>query len=668
MQRRCRATYLPGHAAALPIAQVFVPIYVLEDPTAGHCFDVTRSHMSTGRFRYAERVDALSFVQHPPARQLFLLGKSGAGKTTFLKYLALQALDGTLAETPIYMRLKDWVDADLSLLDFIAQQFARYTDLETHTYVEEMLKDGRISLLLDGLDEIGQAGDARRRVTERLMNFSELYPACRYVIACQNTACEYGFEHFTYAEIADFDMDQIRMFVNRWFQDDSEKRAQLVSAFTKEENRALRDLGRTPLHLALLCLTFEVSPHFPERRFDLYETATEILLKRGDRSPDTADRGLSVARKRELFEHVAALAFREDNGLRQAALEKHLETHVHGEISGAAILDTLKKQQGIFTQRASGVYTFTHKTFHNYFMTRHILRMVSHPDRPTNATLTQLIQHVADDHWHEVFRLTASALDNAAPFFKAFRRAIDGLIRGDEGIEDFLWWATQKAKAVIVDVKPPALRGLYCYLDLALARPLALDHDILRARDLALALARSLDQGLALDLALDLGLNLAFALDRDLADARDRAHIRTMDRALNRVRDSIRTRAGAQAIRENVEEALDLSRALGFTDLQRALAALTIPEDEAPEEIWATFGDDVRKLMITHRGMGRDWTFTKQQSARLAAYFAANFLFVQCLNLASTRQRAANVQPAAKIQPGDDFQSLESNLLLPPGG
>jgi hypothetical protein len=195
-------------------------------------------------------------------------------------------------------------------------------------------------------------------------------------------------------------------------------------------------------------------------------------------------------------------------------------------------------------------------------------------------------------------------------------------------------------------------------LDLALACPLALDYDLLRARDLALALARALDRGLALDLALDLGLNLAFALDRDRANVRDRARARTLDRALNRVRDSVRAREAVPKIEESIQEALDLSRAMGFSDLQRALAALTIPEDDASvEETWTAFADEVRRLMITHRGMGRDWSFTKQQSVRLAAYFSANYLFVQCLDLASSGRGGV-----------EHRVSLESGLLLPPGG
>ena len=42
---------------------------------------------------------------------LFILGKPGAGKTTVLKHLALQAAQGHFDKIPIFVTLKDWADS-----------------------------------------------------------------------------------------------------------------------------------------------------------------------------------------------------------------------------------------------------------------------------------------------------------------------------------------------------------------------------------------------------------------------------------------------------------------------------------------------------------------------------------------------------------------------------
>jgi len=55
--------------------------------------------------------------------------------------------------------------------------------------------------------------------------------------------------------------------------------------------------------------------------------------------------------------------------------------------------------------------------------------------------------------------------------------------------------------------------------------------------------------------------------------------------------------------------------------------------------------------MIEHRDIGHDWRFTDEQVTRLANYFYAVNLLVECLDLGHVSNRAA----------------IENRLLLPPG-
>src|SRR5438067_6287634 len=53
-----------------------------------------------------------------------------------------------------------------------------------------------------------------------------------------------------------------------------------LTEFKKEDNKGLRDLARTPLLLTLLCLAFNETLTFPQRRVEIYEEALDALLKK----------------------------------------------------------------------------------------------------------------------------------------------------------------------------------------------------------------------------------------------------------------------------------------------------------------------------------------------------------------------------------------------------
>lgn len=232
--------------------------------------------------------------------KLMILGKPGPGKTTFLKYLAIQCIEGAFKNelVPLFITLKDFAEAPNypSLLNYLIQLFeshgiAAETKVKTglwtalvsgnSTPVELLLRQGRIFVLLDGLDEVRETDS--RRVLKQIQDVTNQFSKNPFVITCRIAALEYTFERFTEVEIADFDYQQITTFTNQWFQT---KNAPIKAEnFIKklQEDEGIRELATSPLLLTLLCLVFEESGSFPSNRSELYEEGLDLLLKKWER-------------------------------------------------------------------------------------------------------------------------------------------------------------------------------------------------------------------------------------------------------------------------------------------------------------------------------------------------------------------------------------------------
>ena len=119
--------------------------------------------------------------------KLTILGKPGAGKTTFLKLITLEALTGKLESKalPIFVSLKEWSDSEDSIIDYIVHQFDICGFPDSKGFLEKLLHEGKCILLLDGYDEIPES---RGSAMIELKNFLNKYSRNRFVLSCRIAA------------------------------------------------------------------------------------------------------------------------------------------------------------------------------------------------------------------------------------------------------------------------------------------------------------------------------------------------------------------------------------------------------------------------------------------------------------------------------------------------
>jgi hypothetical protein len=631
-----------GMAEPVPLDDIFTEAYMLDKPTAFGRFDIERlKQMSADPDApppNAKRIGGLTLVNKK--KNLFILGKPGAGKTTFLKYIALQAAEQNIDKIPIFISLKRWADSGAELMPFIVERFDICDFPEAQPFVEELLKSGSAIVLFDGLDEVNQEGGRRDKQTRAMKDFIEKYDRTQCLITCRIAANVYFFQSLSYVEIADFTEKQIEIFVGNWFRNkegakEKETSNKFLAEFAKGDNRGLRAMARTPLLLTLLCLAFNETLSIPPRRVVLYREALDALLKQWDASRrierDEIYRKLDLVHKENMLARIAAETFEKNEYfIPQEELERliidyveNIPPHETGKATdGETILKAIEVQHGIFVERARKIYSFSHLTFQEYFTAKYIVANAE------KGTVTNLVKaHCADRRWREVFHLTASLLPDASQFMKTFRHSIDELLGDDEKLRNLLVWASEKSASI--QAAPWIVRPYYLLIDLYYP---SLAHSRARARtlDFSRARARAHARAQASASALDLDLDLGRALGRALDLAPDRARVFAFAHA----------RAHARALE------------LGLDDLANELATFSMPTSKTTDAEWPEFAAKLRALMMKHRDIGREWKLTKTQEARLADYLDSTDLLQDCLEL-------AYIKPKVK-------KAMLKRLYLPP--
>ena len=437
----------------MPLEGFFTQVNLLSKPAAFRRHPKEIEDLQAvflGREKFSEKIekgqDGLQAVREH--RRLFILGKPGAGKTTFLKYVMLTTLAGKLdsdiPRIPILICLRDLRGLNAPLFDVIARQFECCGFPDARRFVAAQLNAGRGLVLFDGLDEVNADQAERERVIRAIEVFSQEFDQSRIVITCRVAAEEYHFEKFTYVEMADFEPEQVRSFVRHWFETTQNAETRLLGTpeehaarfFAEfEKNERLRDLAKSPLLLTLLCIGFEEAQTFPDRRSEIYQEALDVLLRRWDKSRgiarDPRYQRLSLARKHQMFARIAAETFERGEYLwpldRLARLVADYMRNMpqidpQEEIHGADVVKTIEAQHGVFVERAHAVYSFAHLTFQEYYTARYL---VEHP-----AALSNFVAKCLNENrWREVLFLTVEMLADADAFFELWLNALDDMAR-----------------------------------------------------------------------------------------------------------------------------------------------------------------------------------------------------------------------------------------------
>ncbi|MBE9195868.1 NACHT domain-containing NTPase, partial [Synechocystis sp. LEGE 06083] len=419
--------------------------------------------------------------------KLRVLGRPGVGKTTFLKHLAIQCNQGKFAphQVPIFIFLKEFAEDSrqrdkFNLAYYIGHKLHK-EGINNSSVFKKLLQEGRVLLLLDGLDEVLE--NDLDEVLKEIRKFCEQYYKSRFVVSCRTAAQKLQLQGFTDVEIAPFTQEQITTFAQKWFvaltkttsSMGKNQSNQFIEKLDLPENWQFRQLVVTPLFLHLACWVFQNQGKFPIKRTEFYKQGLDLLLGKWDEAKgvarDSIYRGFLLPQKIKLLSKLAYITFEQEQYFfEQSVIENYIGDYLQNlpgenlepeelQFESEAILKAIEAQHGLLIERGRGIFSFSYLAFQEYLTARTIV--ADYNLRALEKSLEGLVNHVTDAHWREVFLLTMAMLRSADSLVQLMKQKIDALVAEDPYLQDFLQWGSQKSQQISDQTQLVTKRAFY---------------------------------------------------------------------------------------------------------------------------------------------------------------------------------------------------------------
>ncbi|MEN8905867.1 MAG: SUMF1/EgtB/PvdO family nonheme iron enzyme [Clostridiales bacterium] len=340
----------------------------------------------------------------------------GKGKTTILKCIIGYISMNDNGNSVVYIKLKDYAERNICLFTYIIDSMLYYDkDLEKKS-IEKALFDGKIVVLLDGLDEV--RGSNKDDVIKEIEYFNNNYKKCKMIL----TTRIYGFRATSFELSQIFEIDDLRFidkinYINKFYgayfkgrlSEDKIKEKVKAIEYKIKNNDEINDLAKNPFLLSILCLVGK-NGVLPKYRIELYDECTKILLN-GKEELDKA----CFFEKQRLLREISFDSF-ENGGKGEFVTEdlfSKLKEFIKNsedckdckpKISVAAdkCLESLCNDSGIL-KMVGDTCEFIHRTFFEYFTSVKLKK---------DCNFNDVCQKMNNAMWEQPLKLYAAQINN----------------------------------------------------------------------------------------------------------------------------------------------------------------------------------------------------------------------------------------------------------------
>jgi hypothetical protein len=476
MEETCQLNGQDGDLPMIRVSDVFTTLYLkypdrFSDQTVK---DAIENHGIQERFKEKERIPISAVEAAAAVKRLVMLGRPGGGKSTLVNYIASQLARRRMKDSAESTSLSGWPDEDKPIpvriilrhmAAWITSEVMKGTEGLVWEYLAHLLDewgcDGFLPSLkrildeeggvifFDGLDEVGEADEARKRtcILQAVRDFAAPLEKCRVIVTCR----EYAYRKKEKAEIANWRLpeaefpvaeidlfrdEQIQAFARAWYRItgaqkgwNEKKCLEEAEAFHQGimSSPHLKALGEIPLLLTLMAQIHGRLGYLPKDRADLYERAVKLLLAHWEnrivRDVNGTCRiepwiimrlGVPVDTLRGPLERVALSAHEgqeKERGddlscadIAREDLRRELAVELNDDLNKAEeFIAYVQDRAGLLQAVDNRFFVFPHRTFQEYLTATGIMRKSDFED-----VLTSRLRR-APSWWQEVFLLAAGS-------------------------------------------------------------------------------------------------------------------------------------------------------------------------------------------------------------------------------------------------------------------
>lgn len=366
-------------------------------------------------------------------QSLAVIGPPGCGKTTLLQHMALTLAAGKKRRRwmnapyrlPILLFLRNHIQdiqSDVSLVDLVQRNLARWNLQAPAGWFENHLRQGRCLVMLDGLDEVADP-KARKQVVGWVERQMVAYARNRFIITSRPHG--YGTNPLSgvaVLEVRPFTSDQVQRFVYNWYLANEVMSAQKEDPGVRmvaqegaedllrrlQKSPALLELAVNPLLLTMIATVHRYRSALPQRRVELYNEICDVFLGTRQQAKGL-ELDLTPAQKKFVLQPLAYhMMCRQQREIPLADARKVITEPlelVSPQYTSADFLKMIENTAGLLLERETGLYGFAHKTFQEYLAANHIQE---------KQLESELAARIEDPWWEETIRLYAAQVGGSS--------------------------------------------------------------------------------------------------------------------------------------------------------------------------------------------------------------------------------------------------------------